>query len=140
MCRTVKYRILFMSRCIYPPNQRRSRTTSRENPGNLSFDLLFVTKTSFSEYFVHFGEWLQSAFCSVSALYSQYRAHYLKSVMDLGEFTMNEENLKQLVTDGLLALKAGGRVAATATDEIMDAATNPELKSTLQTGNETSKE
>lgn len=64
----------------------------------------------------------------------------MKSVMDLGEFTMNEENLKQLVTDGLLALKAGGRVAATATDEIMDAATNPELKSTLQTGNETSKE
>lgn len=53
---------------------------------------------------------------------------------------MNEENFKQLVTDGLLALKVGGRVAATATDEIMGAATDPELKSTLETGNETAKE
>ena len=53
---------------------------------------------------------------------------------------MNEENLKQLVTDGLLAVKAGGRVAAAATDEINGSATDPELKSVLGTGNNTAKE
>ena len=53
---------------------------------------------------------------------------------------MNEENFKQLVTQGLLALKAGGRVAAAATDEINGSATDPELKSALATGNDTAKE
>lgn len=53
---------------------------------------------------------------------------------------MNEENFKQLVTQGLLALKAGGRVAAAATDEISGSATDPELKSVLSTGNDTAKE
>lgn len=53
---------------------------------------------------------------------------------------MNEENLKQLVADGLLAVKAGGRVAAAATDEINGSATDPELKSVLATGNDTAKE
>ena len=53
---------------------------------------------------------------------------------------MNEENLKQLVTQGLLALKAGGQVAAAATDEINQSATDPELKSVLATGNDTAKE
>ena len=53
---------------------------------------------------------------------------------------MNEDNLKQLVASGLPALKAGGRIAAAAADEIADSATNSELKSALQTGNETSKE
>ncbi len=53
---------------------------------------------------------------------------------------MNEENLKQLVASGLPALKAGGRIAATAADEIADSATDSELKSALQTGNETAKE
>ena len=52
---------------------------------------------------------------------------------------MNEENLKQLVTQGLLALKAGGRVAAAATDEINGSATDPELKSALEAGNDTAK-
>ena len=53
---------------------------------------------------------------------------------------MNEENLKQLVTQGLLALKAGGRVAAAATDEINGSATDPELKAALETGNDTAKQ
>ena len=53
---------------------------------------------------------------------------------------MNESNLKGLVSQGLLALKAGGRVAADATDEIMNAATHPELKSLLENGNDTAKE
>ena len=53
---------------------------------------------------------------------------------------MNEENLKQLVTQGLLALKAGGRVAAAATDEINGSATDPELKSVLEAGNDTAEE
>ncbi len=53
---------------------------------------------------------------------------------------MNEDNLKQLIADGLPALKAGGRVAADAADEIEQAATNPELKSLLEKGSETSEE
>ena len=51
---------------------------------------------------------------------------------------MNEDDLKQLIADGLPALKAGGRVAADAADEVKRAATNPELKSTLEKGSETS--
>lgn len=53
---------------------------------------------------------------------------------------MNEENLKQLVADGLLALKASGRITAAGTDETADVATDPELRSVLETGNETAKE
>ena len=53
---------------------------------------------------------------------------------------MNEENIKQLLADGLLTLKAGARVAADGADEIMESATDPELKSMLETGNETAKE
>ena len=53
---------------------------------------------------------------------------------------MNEENFKQLVTQGLLALTAGGRVAAAATDEINQSATDPELKAALGAGNETAKQ
>ena len=51
---------------------------------------------------------------------------------------MNEDDLKQLIADGLPALKAGGRVAADATDEIEQAATSPELKSLLEKGSEAS--
>ena len=51
---------------------------------------------------------------------------------------MNEDDLKQLIADGLPALKAGGRVAADAADEVKRAATNPELKSLLEKGSETS--
>jgi ferritin-like metal-binding protein YciE len=53
---------------------------------------------------------------------------------------MNTEDLKQLIKDGLSAQQAGSKVAAKATDEIQDDATNPELKTLLQQGNETSKQ
>lgn len=53
---------------------------------------------------------------------------------------MNTEDLKQLIKDGLSAQQAGSKVAAKATDEILDDATNPELKTLLQQGNETSKQ
>jgi ferritin-like metal-binding protein YciE len=53
---------------------------------------------------------------------------------------MNTEDLKQLVKDGLSAQQAGSKVAAKATAEILDDATNPELKTLLQRGNETSKQ
>ncbi|WP_216326729.1 DUF892 family protein [Deinococcus aestuarii] len=52
---------------------------------------------------------------------------------------MNQEHLQQLIADGLVAMKAGGRVAAAATDEIQQAASDPELKSALEAGNETAK-
>ena len=50
------------------------------------------------------------------------------------------ENLKQLVTDGLLALKAGGRVTAAANDETLSAVTDPELRSVLTTGSDALRE
>ncbi|HET9503271.1 MAG TPA: DUF892 family protein [Hymenobacter sp.] len=53
---------------------------------------------------------------------------------------MNTEDLKQLIKDGLSAQQAGSKVAAKATAEILDDATNPELKTLLQRGNETSKQ
>jgi ferritin-like metal-binding protein YciE len=53
---------------------------------------------------------------------------------------MNTEDLKQLVKDGLAAQQAGSKVAAKATAEILDDATNAELKSLLQRGNETAKQ
>jgi ferritin-like metal-binding protein YciE len=53
---------------------------------------------------------------------------------------MNTEALKQLVKDGLAAQKSGSKIAAKATDEIQDSATNSELKAMLQRGNETSKQ
>ncbi len=52
---------------------------------------------------------------------------------------MNQENLRTLISDGLIAMKAGGRVAAAATDEIQQSATDPELKSALDAGNDTAK-
>ncbi len=53
---------------------------------------------------------------------------------------MNEDNLRQLLADGLPALKAGGRIAASSADEIKSSASDSELKSLLETGSETSQE
>lgn len=53
---------------------------------------------------------------------------------------MNTEDLKQLIKDGLAAQQAGSKVAAKATAEILDDATDAELKTLLQRGNDTSKQ
>ena len=53
---------------------------------------------------------------------------------------MNTEALKDLIKDGLAAQQAGSKVAAKATADILDDATNPELKTLLQRGNDTSKQ
>lgn len=53
---------------------------------------------------------------------------------------MNTEDLKQLIKDGLAAQQAGSKVAEKATDDILDDATNPELKSMLQQGNDRAKQ
>lgn len=53
---------------------------------------------------------------------------------------MDNDNLKQLVVQGLAAMKAGSDVAAKATDEISNDASHPALKQALEQGNRTSKE
>jgi len=53
---------------------------------------------------------------------------------------MNSEAFKQLIKDGLSAQQAGSKVAAKATDDIQDDATNTELKSLLEQGNNTAKQ
>jgi ferritin-like metal-binding protein YciE len=53
---------------------------------------------------------------------------------------MANEQLKQLISQGLSALKAGSKVAAEATAEIQNDARNPELKAALEQGNETAKQ
>jgi len=53
---------------------------------------------------------------------------------------MANEQLKQLIKQGLTALKAGSKVAAGATSEIQNDAHNPELKAMLEKGNHTSQE
>ena len=53
---------------------------------------------------------------------------------------MADEQLKQLVSQGLAAMKAGSGVAARATDEISNDATHPDLKALLEEGNRTSKQ
>ncbi|MGI4864347.1 MAG: ferritin-like domain-containing protein [Janthinobacterium lividum] len=53
---------------------------------------------------------------------------------------MNSEDLKQLIKDGLAAQHAGSKVAAKATDDILDDATDTELKTLLERGNETAKQ
>lgn len=55
-------------------------------------------------------------------------------------FPMDTQALKDLIKDGLAAHKAGSEVAAKATDEIKNAATNPELVALLTKSNETAKE
>ena len=53
---------------------------------------------------------------------------------------MSNESVKQLVSQGLSAMKAGSDVAARATDEINNDASHPDLKAALQQGNQQSKE
>ncbi len=53
---------------------------------------------------------------------------------------MATEQLKQLIQQGLAAMKAGGQIAATATAEIQNDARDPQLKSALNEGNETAKQ
>lgn len=52
---------------------------------------------------------------------------------------MANDNLKELVSQGLSAMKAGSDVAARATDEISNDASHPDLKAALERGNNTSK-
>jgi len=52
---------------------------------------------------------------------------------------MNDK-LKELVSQGLSAMKAGSGVAARATDEISNDASHPDLKAALEQGNRTSQE
>jgi ferritin-like metal-binding protein YciE len=49
---------------------------------------------------------------------------------------MNTDDLQQLIKAGLAAQQAGSKVAAKATDDILDDATDPELKTLLQRGND----
>lgn len=51
----------------------------------------------------------------------------------------NEQSLKQLIKDGLAAMKTGSEMAAKATDAINNAAKDQKLKEALKKGNETSK-
>ena len=53
---------------------------------------------------------------------------------------MADDNLKQIVAQGLSAMKAGSDVAARATDEISNDVTHPELKAALEEGNRTSQQ
>ncbi|WP_294392618.1 DUF892 family protein [uncultured Sphingomonas sp.] len=53
---------------------------------------------------------------------------------------MAEDTLKQIVAQGLSAMKAGSDVAARATDEINDDASHPDLKAALEEGNRTSQQ
>lgn len=53
---------------------------------------------------------------------------------------MANDNLKELVSQGLSAMKAGSDVAARATDEISNDASHPDLKAALEQGNRTAQE
>ena len=53
---------------------------------------------------------------------------------------MNNDALKQLVTQGLAAMKAGSKIAEQATAEIQRDARNPDLKAALDQGNQTSQQ
>ncbi len=53
---------------------------------------------------------------------------------------MATEQVKTLIKLGLAAMKAGGEVAAKATAEIQESATNPQLKAGLTQGSETAKQ
>jgi ferritin-like metal-binding protein YciE len=53
---------------------------------------------------------------------------------------MADDNLKQLVAQGLAAMHAGSQVAAKATDEITGDTRHPALREALQQGNEQSKQ
>ncbi len=51
---------------------------------------------------------------------------------------MNDQALKQLIQQGLSAMKAGGQVAKEATSEIQNDVSNEQLAQNLQQGSETS--
>lgn len=53
---------------------------------------------------------------------------------------MNNDALKTLVAQGLAAMKAGGKIAAAATDEIQNDARDSDLKAALEKGNEVSQQ
>ena len=53
---------------------------------------------------------------------------------------MQTDDLKQLIKDGLAAQHAGSKVAAKATADILDDATDNELKTLLQRGNDTAQQ
>jgi ferritin-like metal-binding protein YciE len=53
---------------------------------------------------------------------------------------MADDKLKELVSQGLSAMKAGSDVAARATDEISTDASHPDLKTALEQGNRTSQQ
>ena len=53
---------------------------------------------------------------------------------------MADDNLKELVSQSLSAMKAGSDVAARATDDIAGDATHPELKAALEQGNHSSRQ
>ena len=55
-----------------------------------------------------------------------------------GGWTMTDQDLKQLVTQGLGAQKAGSRIAASAIDDVIKDATHPKLKEALEQGKKTS--
>ena len=53
---------------------------------------------------------------------------------------MTDDNLKQLVAQGLAALKAGGKIAQEATQEIQDSASSPDLRQALEQGTRTAQQ
>ena len=53
---------------------------------------------------------------------------------------MNHDALKQLVAQGLAAMKAGSKVAAMATGEVQNDAHHPDLKAALEKGNQVSQQ
>ena len=53
---------------------------------------------------------------------------------------MNNDALKKLVSNGLAAMTAGGKVAEAATGEILNDARHPDLKAALEKGNQVSKQ
>ncbi len=52
----------------------------------------------------------------------------------------HEQALKQLIAQGLGALKTSGEIGAKAADDIQNAATNPQLKASLQQGSKDSQD
>ena len=53
---------------------------------------------------------------------------------------MANDSLNALVQQALAAMKAGSKISAKATDDILDAATNAQLKAALEKGNQQSKQ
>ncbi|WP_152047670.1 DUF892 family protein [Aureimonas psammosilenae] len=53
---------------------------------------------------------------------------------------MADEAIRNLVSQGLAAMKSGSQIAERATGEIQNDAKHPDLKAALQQGNETSKQ